>query len=399
MIDLRKPTLSLFLRYGKVLVAVVIFFLMIQLWVTNRQLVNQITFLRKENSLLIRNGETTVNKPSKEYQLPLQSRNSVVNAEIITGKEYQTEMDMPRFSMFTSEWIYLVEPGLGKRVVEHLFGSKKIDLMNVINFSNDQIKRSKVLKGQTSFMFGIVRHLPLDGMHYELIYKEKSSIGPHIIHKVSLLRPYGELMVLKPENSKPSESVFSRSFKQNDPDIHFVMALTADRLLQLENFIENHFNLLGESVPLKLTLSVFFEGKKSETLVDQFRNKIQKKIKELHYSTLSLTVIPIFQSNFSRGYGLHAGIAKIGQNYEGNSLIFTTDLDVVVTTLFLNRCRIHSEPGNRVYFPLVFSLYNPKIVSVFLNQTIPSKIKDKLRIKEETGWWRDFGYGMACFYK
>lgn len=119
---------------------------------------------------------------------------------------------------------------------------------------------------------------------------------------------------------------------------------------------------------------------------------ILKRVAGMHNYT-DYKFIAKDNEEFSRGVGLFTGVEAWEK---GNVLMLFCDVDIYFDQGFLNRCRMNAEPGRKVYYPMVFSLYNPEIV--YRGKELPFW-RDQLVIGKNTGYWRGFGFGMTCVYR
>ncbi|XP_030579745.1 chondroitin sulfate synthase 3-like isoform X2 [Archocentrus centrarchus] len=135
--------------------------------------------------------------------------------------------------------------------------------------------------------------------------------------------------------------------------------------------------------------------KLSIILVDNVNTKKRKKHIHLimdykrKYPKADMLVIPM-TGNFSRGLALELGSSQL----DNDTLLFFCDVDLIFSGDALQRCRDNAVQGRQVYFPIVFSQYNPKMV---YGEKAPSE--NKFGLTKKSGFWRDYGFGITCVYK
>lgn len=96
---------------------------------------------------------------------------------------------------------------------------------------------------------------------------------------------------------------------------------------------------------------------------------------------------------FSRGRALQYG-ANVTDH---DDLLFFIDVDIVFGKNTLLRIRYNTVKGKKVYFPIVYSTYNPNV----LNKTYSLQdyeVYDNI-VDNHNGFWRQFGFGIASLYK
>ncbi|XP_028728647.1 chondroitin sulfate synthase 1 [Peromyscus leucopus] len=107
------------------------------------------------------------------------------------------------------------------------------------------------------------------------------------------------------------------------------------------------------------------------------------------YPKADMQVLPV-SGAFSRALALEVGSSQ----FNNESLLFFCDVDLVFTVEFLQRCRANTVLGQQIYFPIIFSQYDPKIV---YSGKVPSD--NHFAFTQKTGFWRNYGFGITCIYK
>ena len=209
------------------------------------------------------------------------------------------------------------------------------------------------------------------GTLYRLYFRTEIA---NAYRSTEFFRPFGRIRQLK---YQPTVDV-------SDVWIHVIVPLQG-RIDRFRTFVKMYGDVCVKDQKVFLTVVYFGEDgqKEAENILKDMATKNNYK----NYKFLASN------SNFSRGRGRQYGAEHLDK---GNVLMFFCDVDIQFDAGFLERCRIHAQPGKKVYFPIVFSLYNPDVV-YGKSQAPPQE--SRLVIKHETGSWRIYGYGMTCLYR
>ena len=170
--------------------------------------------------------------------------------------------------------------------------------------------------------------------------------------------------------------------------VNFVIPLygRAEPFLRFIKTFENVALKTNENVSLTV---VFFRDGKNE---DQYK-EIDRMIHQLStmYSSHDLHLIPL-QGSFQRAIAFQNAVSL----FADNALLFLVDIDCSIDQNILHRIRCNTHQGKQAYFPIMFSQYNPKIVSL-LNRTFQDNKYQ--RFSSNNGYWRLFSYGQVALYK
>ncbi|XP_068190679.1 chondroitin sulfate N-acetylgalactosaminyltransferase 1 isoform X2 [Antennarius striatus] len=322
------------------------------------------------------------NSQQEDLQNFLESQLS--RAEVNVGSRLTNEYTVIPFQSFTQTKVYQLETGLTRHPVEKpLRRDKKGELGEVLEVAlrhlNAPASRDGGRSAATSKVFspsdfieGITRTEKDKGTLYDLIFVGDSA---HEFRRLVLFRPFGPLMEVKSERLDAGAVL-----------INVVVALSG-RSDKFKQFMLN-FRDVCVRQDGRVHLTVVYFGKEQ---LDEVRGTLENTSREANFRNYTLLQL---DEEFSRGRGLDFG----ARFWKGSDvLLFFCDVDIHFTADFLNTCRLNAEPGKKVFYPVLFSQYNPTLIYGGPEHIPP--VEQQLVIKKDFGFWRDFGFGMTCQYQ
>ncbi|XP_041774386.1 chondroitin sulfate N-acetylgalactosaminyltransferase 1 [Anopheles merus] len=332
-------------------------------------------------------------------------RRQVGSAEILHGLPLNNEYELIPFNHFTFSRVYPIELGLGKRVVEKPIGYKRKDILSALNKALETLNRNASSSAQRytldDFIEGIYRNEPTTGTQYELYFRTKESANrsqqqqqiaqhheSHGTTKLIVMRPFASLQTVQLE-------AYS---KHQEKEIIYIILPLSGRISTFQSFMEKYVKIaLKHDKRVHLTVVYFGEEGLAEARTIMSR-VIGMKNSGATNSNLKLLAL---NETFSRAKALRVGAENVWSSQADKNndiLLFMCDVDIVFSAKFLDRCRWNTKPNKKVYYPVVFSLYNPHVVYTLQGKDVPPET-DQLVISKDSGFWRDFGYGMTCQYR
>lgn len=187
-----------------------------------------------------------------------------------------------------------------------------------------------------------------------------------------------------------------QSDRARSKTVHFVLPLF-NRLATFARFMDNyetvclqqandgddnHYHQLLQHV----TLTVVPFGKATADRAADVVTRLLAK-----YPSARMTVLPDPDDLFARALALHMGAEQVGP--PPDDLLFFVDVDMLWTAAFLDRVRLNTIRGKSVYFPIVYSEYDP--VVVYGRTSSPNHFL----VNQDSGYWRQYGFGIVAVYK
>ncbi|XP_023249965.1 chondroitin sulfate N-acetylgalactosaminyltransferase 1-like [Seriola lalandi dorsalis] len=328
-------------------------------------------------------GLESLHKTPTQSDLKELFRSQLNQAEVNSGVKLSSEYAVIPFDIFTLRRVYQLETGLTKHPEERPVRKDRRDeligtvetALHVLNGPQqhmDNIRRKRTYS-PSDFVEGLTRTERDRGTVYELMFKGD---GPQDFTHLVLFRPFGPMMKVK------SDSVDTRSMLIN------IIVPLSKRPDTFRQFI-NNFREVCIKQDGRVHLTVVYFGRDQ---IDQVKAMLDQTTRETRFRSFTLIQL---NEEFSRGRGLDVG-ARAWRRSQ-NVLLFFCDVDIHFTADFLTSCRLNAEAGKKVYYPVLFSQYNPTII--YSNHTLLPSVQQQLVIRKETGFWRDFGFGMTCQYR
>ena len=289
----------------------------------------------------------------------------------------KTEFDILPYTTFSKDRLFQLQMGMLNKPEIAPLNDKKREHDEVIETSLDILNKdiTDLDKPFTPWdlSYGYWRTDRTVGTQYELFFRVKGK--KHAFKHVQLFRPFASV-----------QKVQTQSYDKKNEWINLILPLSG-RVDRFRNFMQVFVEQCIKK-DQRVFLTIVYLGEEGK---DEVKEILETTAQENHFTHYKMIER---EGEFSRGVALFAGAQDWN---DGNVLLFFCDVDVVFKEGFLDRCRLNAAPSTRVYYPIVFSLYNPSIVYSEYAE-IPSW-KDQLVLTRDSGFWRTFGFGMTCMYR
>ncbi|XP_077571735.1 chondroitin sulfate N-acetylgalactosaminyltransferase 1-like [Stigmatopora nigra] len=327
-------------------------------------------------------GLERLNNPPTPSELKEFFYSQLKHTEINSGISLPNEYVVIPFESFTLKRVYHLQAGAMQPEVKPIRKDHRNELtagvetaLHVLNGPQQHVDTSRMTHtfSPSDFIEGLTRNQRNRGTVYELIFKGDR---PHNYVMTTLFKPFGPLVNVN------SERVDVRSILVN------IIVPLAKRLDTFRQFIQNFREVcIKEDDRIHLTVVYFGHDQ-----FDQVKATLAQITRETNFRNITLIQL---NEEFSSGRGLEVGAKAWRQSQD--VLMFFCDVDIIFTSDFLTSCRLNAKRGKKVYYPILFSQYNPSII--YRNYTHVPSIQQQLIIGKDSGFWRVFGYGMTCQYK
>jgi len=171
--------------------------------------------------------------------------------------------------------------------------------------------------------------------------------------------------------------------------IHFILPL-AGKVKEFQRFMSIYEQIcLSRKENAQMHIVLFTKNSAPNEIEDilNIAGKYQKK-----YGSDQIEVIEA-DGDFARAKALDLGSKQCAMD----DLLFCVDVDIILTREALTRIRLNTVQSTQVYYPIVFSQYDPQVICE--NVSLDRCKINTLNFTAIMGYWRQFGYGIAAMYR
>lgn len=238
-------------------------------------------------------------------------------------------------------------------------------------------------------LYGYYRLDPRRGVDYilDLLLVYKKYRGRKMMFPVRrhayLQQAFGPLAI----RDSPQTSVRSKT-------ISFILPL-AGRLAVFRRFMENLKRVCIEpDEDVKLVVVLYPTNEPGDPfneikqLAETYRQQASVAGKKFRLQLIEKT-----GETFARASAIEEGVEAQPKGVD--CLLVLIDVDMIFDGQTLDRIRRHTVAGRQVYFPIVFSQFDPTFDS---KSATPSESPFE-RIDDDIGYWRFYGFGIVSIYR
>lgn len=169
--------------------------------------------------------------------------------------------------------------------------------------------------------------------------------------------------------------------------IHFILPL-AGKVSIFKRFMEDYEEVCLKTKEATQLHIVVFSNESDSSSVNTLISIVGQYQKR--YGGSDIEVI-YADGPFARARALDLGMSQCSDD----SLLFFIDVDILFDNDALSRIRRNTIKNVQVYYPIVFSQYDPTLIC---SNSLSCDIK-WTNFSSDLGYWRSFGYGIVSVYK
>ncbi len=161
--------------------------------------------------------------------------------------------------------------------------------------------------------------------------------------------------------------------------VHFILPLAGRYktfLRFMDNFEESCLSREGDAIALAVVL--FREAGEADEITARIA------VARMRFPLADIRIENV-SGAFSRGVGLQHGAGLFARD----ALLVFMDVDIYIESGVVRRIRMNTAYGRRVYYPIVFSQYDPQVTGIQASVT---------SFDDDVGYWRHSGYGILAVY-